>query len=98
MNRLWSKHAKTLDAYVPGEQPKDRSYVKLNTNECPYPPHQLVQEAMVEAVHNHMNLYPDPRCSSLKKEFADLHGLKEENIFVGNGSDEVLAFSFMAFF
>ena len=88
---LFSEKAESLIPYVPGEQPKDGVYIKLNTNENPYPPSPTVIEAIKTAVGDKLRLYPDPECSELKKVYADYMGLSEENIFVGNGSDEVLS-------
>jgi histidinol-phosphate aminotransferase len=98
MSKYWSKLAASLEPYVPGEQPKDRKYIKLNTNENPYPPSPKVIEAIKANVNETLKLYPDPNGDELKKTLADYFGLKKEQVFVGNGSDEVLAFSFMAFF
>lgn len=98
MSKYWSKLAKSLEPYVPGEQPKDKKYIKLNTNENPYPPSPKVIGAIKNNVDETLKLYPDPNGDELKKTLADYHGLKKEQVFVGNGSDEVLAFSFMAFF
>jgi len=98
MSKYWSKLAASLEPYVPGEQPKDRKYIKLNTNENPYPPSAKVTEAIKAAANDTLKLYPDPNGDELKKTLANYYGLKKEQVFVGNGSDEVLAFSFMAFF
>lgn len=98
MSKYWSKLAASLEPYVPGEQPKDRKYIKLNTNENPYPPSAKVIEAIKNNVDETLKLYPDPNGDELKKTLANYFGLKKEQVFVGNGSDEVLAFSFMAFF
>jgi histidinol-phosphate aminotransferase len=83
---------------VPGEQPKDKKYVKLNTNENPYPPSPKVVEAIKQAVNDQLRLYPDPNADELRKTAAEHFQLDPDQIFVGNGSDEVLAFSFMSFF
>lgn len=98
MSKYWSKLAKSLEPYVPGEQPKDKKYIKLNTNENPYPPSPKVIGAIKNNVDETLKLYPDPNGDELKKTLANYYGLKKEQVFVGNGSDEVLAFSFMAFF
>ena len=87
----------TLDEYVPGEQPTDMKYIKLNTNESPFKPSPLVYEALNRCEIDKLPLYPDPECGSLTKKLADYYGFDEENIFIGNGSDEVLNFAFMAF-
>ena len=86
-----------LSAYVPGEQPRDKAYIKLNTNENPYPPAPSVVEAMTEAEVEDLRLYSDPTAKVLKEKLAALYGLKSENIYVGNGSDEVLYFLFRAY-
>jgi len=98
MNRYWSKLAAGLVPYVPGEQPRDRKYIKLNTNENPYGPSPKVTEAIRQAVDDSLRLYPDPACDVLISAAAKSYGLRKDQIFAGNGSDEVLAFSFMAFF
>ena len=89
--------ASGLTPYQAGEQPKDRKYIKLNTNENPYPPSPKVLEAM-EAAAKGLQLYPDMDCTALCRAAADLNGLAPEQVFAGNGSDEVLAFAFAAFF
>lgn len=98
MSKYWSPLAGSLEPYVPGEQPKDKSYIKLNTNENPYPPSPKVLEAIAEAAGADLRLYPDPTCDALVQEAARYYGLSSKQIFVGNGSDEVLAFAFAAFF
>lgn len=84
--------------YVAGEQPADRTYIKLNTNENPYPPSPRALEAIRAAANERLRLYPDPACKELRKVIADHYGLSLDEVFVGNGSDEVLAFAFPAFF
>jgi histidinol-phosphate aminotransferase len=98
LSKYWSRRVRGLKPYVPGEQPQDKSYIKLNTNENPYPPSPKVQEAIKRAVDSKLKLYPDPEGLELRITIADYFGLKKEQVFVGNGSDEVLAFAFMAFF
>lgn len=98
MSKYWSNLALSLEPYVPGEQPKNKKYIKLNTNENPYPPSPKVIEAIKAAVDENLKLYPDPNGVALKNSLANYYGLNPEQVFVGNGSDEVLAFSFMAFF
>ncbi len=95
--KFWSRHILDVEPYVPGEQPKDKRYVKLNTNENPYPPSPKVMEAIKNADLTELRLYPDPDCSGLRQALAEFHGLSPEQVFVGNGSDEVLAFCHMAF-
>ena len=98
MKEFWSKRIRDAVPYVPGEQPKDRKFIKLNTNECPYPPSPKVLEAIREAADDSLRLYPDPECLSLRRAIAKREGLKPEQVFCSNGSDEVLAFAFQAFF
>lgn len=95
--RFWSRRIQEIEPYVPGEQPKDRRYVKLNTNENPYPPSPKVVAAIRNADLAALRLYPDPDCAGLRQALAEQHGLAPEQVFVGNGSDEVLAFSYLAF-
>ena len=98
MNKFLSNKAKSIEPYTPGEQPKDKKYIKLNTNESPYPPAPMVKTIISESNFDDLRLYPDPNVSELKAEIAKFYNVKENNIFIGNGSDEILAFSFMAFF
>jgi histidinol-phosphate aminotransferase len=86
-----------LHAYVPGEQPKVRGLIKLNTNENPYPPAPAVLKATRAAVDGRLRLYPNPTSSGLRAKLAQMHGCGPENIFIGNGSDEVLAYLIRAF-
>ena len=96
MSRFLSGALRQLVPYVPGEQPHQRRYIKLNTNESPYPPAPGVLRAVgVEAAD--LRLYPDPEARELKAALAARHHVGPENIFVGNGSDEVLNFAFLAF-
>ena len=91
----YSKYEK-LDVYTPGEQPTDMKYVKLNTNESPFPPSPKVIEAVNSEEISRLNLYSDPVCKALKDKLAALYGVGFENVFVSNGSDDILNFSFMA--
>ena len=86
-----------LHAYVPGEQPKIKGLIKLNTNENPYPPSPLVLAAVRAAVDGRLRLYPNPPAQALREKLARLHGCAPENILVGNGSDEVLALAVRCF-
>lgn len=95
MNPYWSKVVHGLDPYVPGEQPQLTDLVKLNTNECPYGPSPAVLEAIRAETSERLRLYPDPNALRLKQAIANEHGLATENVFVGNGSDEVLAHCFL---
>lgn len=98
MNKYWSSIVKNIKPYTPGEQPKDKKYIKLNTNENPYPPSPRVITAIKEAANEDLKLYPDPNCDILKAAIAERCALSPEQIFAGNGSDEILAFAFLAFF
>lgn len=98
MSKFWNTRTRRLQPYVPGEQPQDQQYIKLNTNENPQPPSALVIAAMHAAVEDKLNLYPDPECYALKKTIADYYSLPVECVFVGNGSDEVLAHIFAGLF
>lgn len=97
MSRYMSSRFDGLEAYVPGEQPQDMRYVKLNTNESPFPPSPAVLSAVNRAETERLNLYPDPEGRALREKLADLYGVKPANIFLANGSDELLSFAFMAF-
>jgi len=98
MSRYWNKRAGNLTPYIPGEQPKDRRFIKLNTNENPYPPSPLVIEAIQKAANSDLRLYPDPECTAFREAAAARYGVKPEQVFAGNGSDEILAFAFGAFY
>ena len=93
-----SKKAAQLTPYTAGEQPRDKKYIKLNTNENPYAPSGKVISALKNADFSSLRLYPDPDASVLREAAARDAGLKPENVFCGNGSDEVLAFCFQAFY
>jgi histidinol-phosphate aminotransferase len=86
-----------LHAYVPGEQPKIKGLIKLNTNENPYPPSPRVQAVVKAAVDGRLRLYPNPTAQMLREKLAKLHGCTPENIIIGNGSDELLALATRAF-
>ena len=94
----WSPGIAALEPYVPGEQPRIAGLVKLNTNEHPMPPSPRVAEAIAEAAREGLGRYPDPESLALREVIAARHGLGAEQVFVGNGSDEVLAHAFFAFF
>ena len=104
MSKFWNDKIKEIEPYVPGEQPKDKKYIKLNTNENPYPPSEKVIEKIKSMNLEDLKLYPDPDVSELRKVIAEYFSKKideritKEQIFVGNGSDEVLALIFMTFF
>jgi histidinol-phosphate aminotransferase len=95
MSRFWSPVVHTLSPYVPGEQPKADGLIKLNTNENPYPPSPRVLAA-IAAASERLRLYPDPRASSLREAISSHYGVAPEEVFVGNGSDEILAHTFQA--
>jgi histidinol-phosphate aminotransferase len=95
MSRFWSDVVKGLTPYVPGEQPKLANLIKLNTNENPYGPSPRALEAIRAAADESLKLYPDPNADALKRAIAALHGLAPQQVFVGNGSDEVLAHVFL---
>ena len=96
MSRFWSAVVHGLTPYVPGEQPKLDNLVKLNTNEHPYGPSPKALEAIRHATSDALRLYPDPNADTLKAALAQRHGVKANQVFVGNGSDEVLAHAFQA--
>ncbi|MEF2838882.1 MAG: histidinol-phosphate transaminase [Oscillospiraceae bacterium] len=97
MSRFLNKQYETLQAYTPGEQPRNMQYIKLNTNESPYPPAPSVVAAMNGEQVELLRLYSDPTARELKEKLARLYEVKPENVFVSNGSDEILNFAFMAF-
>ncbi|MHC6204563.1 pyridoxal phosphate-dependent aminotransferase [Breznakiellaceae bacterium SP9] len=97
----WSPLAQSLRPYIPGEQPQGQKIIKLNTNENPYPPSPLVLEAIRRVLADGaaaLRLYPDPVCTALRECIAERYAVEPAQVFVGNGSDEVLAFAFGAFF
>ncbi len=98
MSKFWSDVVHRLTPYVPGEQPKVANLIKLNTNENPYGPSPKVLAALQAEIGDGLRLYPDPNSDKLKREIADFHGVLTEQVFVGNGSDEVLAHTFSALF
>lgn len=96
--KKWENNVRKVVPYVPGEQPKEKKLIKLNTNENPYPPSPKVFEALKHIDVRQMRLYPDPTIHKLVKAIADFYQLQEEQVFVGVGSDDVLAMIFMTFF
>jgi histidinol-phosphate aminotransferase len=98
MSKFWSQVVSELEPYVPGEQPQIDGLIKLNTNESPYPPSPKVIDLMTHDAIDRLRLYPDPNSKKLKTTIAHYYGVTTEQVFVGNGSDEVLALAFMAFF
>lgn len=97
MSRFLVSKYQAMQEYTPGEQPTDRSYIKLNTNESPYPPSESVLKAVNSDEASLLRLYPDPTCKRLKAKMASLYGLKPENVFISNSSDDMLNLAFMAF-
>ncbi len=97
MSRFLNQRCQSLEAYIPGEQPQDMQYIKLNTNESPYPPAPSVVNAMTGEQVELLRLYPDPTARTLKEKLAKRYAVKPENVFVSNGSDETLNFAFLAF-
>lgn len=98
MKEFWSSRIRSLTPYTAGEQPKNRKFIKLNANENPYPPSPKALEAIRKGADAALRLYPDLEATALRQALAVRHGVKAEQVFVGNGSDEVLAFAFQAFF
>ncbi len=98
MSEMYSKILKKLEPYTPGEQLNDKKYIKLNTNENPYPPSEKVLDAIKNSADASLRLYPDPTCKDLVSVIAKKHDVSEDMVFVSNGSDELLAFAFNAFF
>lgn len=97
MSRFLSTRFADLTPYTPGEQPRDQQYIKLNTNESPYPPSPRVLAAINSEEVKKLNLYPDPTAAELVKKLAEFYGVEKKNVIVSNGSDDILNFSFMAF-
>ena len=97
MSEFMNPRLASLEAYVPGEQPQDRTYIKLNTNESPYAPSKGVRKALDRKKIDNLRLYCDPNATALKAELAKLYNKKPSEIFVSNGSDDILNFAFWAF-
>ena len=98
MSRYWSQVIRDIEPYVPGEQPQVPGLIKLNTNESPYGPSPRVAEVLNAEQMDNLRLYPDPNAVALRQTIADYYQVPLASVFVGNGSDEVLAQTFMAFF
>lgn len=94
----WEEHVRKVSPYVPGEQPKQDHIIKLNTNENPYPPAPSVRQALKEFDADRLRLYPDPKADILVNAIADYYGMTADEVFVGVGSDDVLAMIFLTFF
>lgn len=97
MSRFLIERYSSLEPYVPGEQPQDRRYIKLNTNESPYPPSPEAVAAIDEDAVRGLRLYSDPECRTVTEAIAEYYGVKPTEVIVGNGSDEILAFIYAAF-
>ncbi len=97
MSKFLNQKYQRLVAYTPGEQPQDMQYIKLNTNESPYPPSKSVCDAINANEASQLRLYCDPECKQLKISIANLYGVKPENVYLSNGSDDILNFVFMAY-
>jgi len=96
--RYWSRGLEDVPAYVPGEQPQGEGWIKLNTNENPYGPSPKALDAVLEAQGDRLRLYPEPSGKVIREAVADVYGVDAADVFTGNGSDEILAFAFRAFF
>ena len=94
----WKEYVRTVEPYVPGEQPNQPDMIKLNTNENPYPPAPGVVRALQSFDTDKLRLYPEPTCKVLVDAIAEYYGIKSSQVFVGVGSDDVLAMTFMTFF
>ena len=94
----WEENVRKVIPYVPGEQPKEDKMIKLNTNECPYPPSPKVMEALTKVSYDSLRLYPDPEVKELREALAEYYKVKPEQVFVGVGSDDVIANAFLTFF
>ena len=97
MSKFLNPRFGNLEAYVPGEQPRDMVYIKLNTNESPYPPAPSVLDAVNRTEVEKLRLYSDPECTVLREKLAELYGVEKKNVYLANGSDDILNFAFMAF-
>lgn len=98
MDKLWMKNLRNIEPYVPGEQSKDKDIVKINANENPYPPSPKAIEVLKNFNAEQLRLYPQADAIQLKAALAKHYGVKAENVFIGNGSDDVIALAFQAFF
>ncbi len=97
MSKFLNERLQRQEAYTPGEQPQDKKYIKLNTNESPFPPSESVINAINAQEISDLRLYSDPECKKLRSAMAELYEVNESNIFLSNGSDEILNFAFMAY-
>lgn len=97
MSRFFNSRLSSLESYTPGEQPQDRAYIKLNTNESPFPPSKGVIKAVNKKLVKRLRLYCNPEATLLKNKLAEYYNTNPQNIFVSNGSDDILNFAFLAF-
>ena len=97
MSRFLNSKLRSLEAYTPGEQPQDKKYIKLNTNESPFPPSEKVVSQINREAVERLRLYCNPDATPLRLALADTYGVKSENVFITNGSDDILNFAFLAF-
>lgn len=98
MEKLWTENLRKIDPYVPGEQSNDKDIIKLNANENPYPPSPMVEKAIRDFNTAELRLYPNANATELKQALADYYNVGVENVFLGNGSDDVIAVAFQALF
>ena len=98
MEKLWKKNLRDIEPYVPGEQSKEQNIVKINANENPYPPSPKVIEAIKNFDNSNLRFYPDANAYEFKKAVAEYYNVEIESVFLGNGSDDVIALAFQAFF
>ena len=96
--RLWEQNFRDVEPYTPGEQPKDRNVIKLNTNENPYPPSPAVEKALREMDLTRLRKYPDPAAEELTEAIAEYYGISRDRVFPGVGSDDVIGMAFLTFF
>ena len=96
--KMWQDNIRRVTPYTPGEQPKDKDVIKLNTNESPYPPSPMVQEVVRSVENNRNRLYPDPEAAVLTDAIAKYYNVDSNQVFVGVGSDDVIGMSFLTFF
>ncbi len=97
MSRFMNSKYASMEAYVPGEQPRDKKYIKLNTNESPFPPSPGVFKVINAAKISDLRLYPDPTCRALREKLGELYSVKPEQVYLAGGSDDILNFAFMAY-
>ena len=98
MEKLWTENLRDIEPYVPGEQSSDKNIIKLNANENPYPPSPKALEAMKKFNIDELKKYPNANTTPLKQALADYYNVDIKNVFVGNGSDDVIAIAFQALF